>query len=96
MGNYDCCNCIHHGVCYKIIKYHISQKRVGIYCPSFISKNIIDDFANKLKEYPIKCGLPLLGLSTKAEIEDYFDGIMLQFRDAIDNVSKEMRGENDF
>ena len=53
---------------------------------------VIDEFAEKLKEAPIKCGLPLLGLSTKEEIEEYFNGIMLQVRDAIDNIAKEMKG----
>lgn len=53
---------------------------------------VIDEFAERLKETPIKCGLPLLGLSTKEEIEEYFNGIMLQVRDAIDNIAKEMKG----
>ena len=53
---------------------------------------VIDEFAEKLKEAPKKCGLPLLGLSTKEEIEEYFNGIMLQVRDAIDNIAKEMKG----
>lgn len=54
---------------------------------------VIDEFAKKLKEAPIKCGIPLLGLSTKEEIEEYFNGIMLQVRDAIDSIAKEMKGE---
>ena len=53
---------------------------------------VIDEFAEKLKEAPIKCGLPLFGLSTKEEIEEYFNDIMLQVRDAIDNIAKEMKG----
>jgi hypothetical protein len=53
---------------------------------------VIDEFAEKLKEAPIKCGLPLFGLSTKEEIEEYFNGIMLQVRDAIDNIATEMKG----
>lgn len=53
---------------------------------------VIDEFADRLKEAPIKCGLPLLGLSTKEEIEEYFNGIMLQIRDAIDEIAKEMKG----
>lgn len=55
---------------------------------------VIDEFADRLKEAPIKCGLPLLGLSTKEEIEEYFNGIMLQVRDAIDSIAKKMKGEN--
>ena len=54
---------------------------------------VIDEFAKKLKEAPIKCGIPLLGLPTKEEIEEYFNGIMLQVRDAIDSIAKEMKGE---
>ena len=53
---------------------------------------IIDEFAEKLKEAPIKCGMPLFGLTTKGEIEDYINVIMLQVRDAIDNIAKEMKG----
>lgn len=54
---------------------------------------VIDEFAKKLKEAPIRCAIPLLGLSTKDEIEEYFNGIMLQVRDAIDSIAKEMKGE---
>ena len=53
---------------------------------------VIDEFAEKLKEAPIKCGLPWFGLSTKEEIEEYFNDIMLQVREAIDNIAKEMKG----
>lgn len=56
---------------------------------------VIDEFAKRLKETPIKCGLPLLGLSTKEEIEEYFNGIMLQVRDAIDSIVREMKGGED-
>lgn len=55
--------------------------------------DVIDEFVQKLKEAPIKCGIPLLGLSTKEEIEEYFNGIMLQVKDAIDSIAKEMKGE---
>lgn len=54
--------------------------------------DVVDEFANRLKEAPIKFGVPLLGLSTKKEIEDYFDGIMLQVRDAIGGIAEEMKG----
>ena len=52
------------------------------------------EFAERLKEAPIKCALPLSGLSAKDEIEDYFNDIMLQVRDVIDNLLKELVGEN--
>lgn len=54
---------------------------------------VIDEFVKKLKQAPIKCKLPLLGLPTKEEIEEHFDDIMLQVRDAIDSIAKEMIGE---
>ena len=53
---------------------------------------VIDEFAERLKKAPVKCGLPLFGLSTKEEIEEYFNGIMLQVRDAIDGIVEEMKG----
>lgn len=52
------------------------------------------EFAERLKEAPIKCALPLLGLSTKDETEDYFNDIMLQVRDVINNLLKELVGDN--
>ena len=51
------------------------------------------EFAERVKEAPIKCALPLSGLSAKDEIEDYFNDIMLQVRDVIDNLLKELIGE---
>lgn len=53
----------------------------------------IKEFAERLKEAPIKCSYPLFGLSTKDEIIEYFNDIMMQVRDAIDNLVKEMTGE---
>jgi hypothetical protein len=47
----------------------------------------------RLKEAPIKVGLPLFGLQTKDEIEDYANGLILQMRDAIDQIAKEMSEE---
>jgi hypothetical protein len=54
---------------------------------------VIDEFVKRLKNAPIKCSLPLFGLQTKGEIEEYFNDIMLQFGNAIDNIAKEMKGE---
>ena len=53
--------------------------------------DVVAEFSRRLRLTPIKCGLPLFGLSTKREIEEYFDDIMLQVRDAIDNIAKEMQ-----
>jgi hypothetical protein len=53
---------------------------------------VIDEFVERLKEQPIKCCVPLLGLSTKEEVLDYFNDIMLQVRDAMDKTVKEMIG----
>ena len=58
---------------------------------------VVDEFVKRLKEEPIKLSLPLFGLSTKDAIEEYFNDIMLEVRDAINRVAKEMKGgaEND-
>ena len=53
---------------------------------------VVDEFVKRLKETPIKLSLPLFGLSTKDEIEEYFNDIMLEVRDAIDRIAKEMKG----
>ena len=54
--------------------------------------DVIDEFVERLKEAPVKCALPLFGLTTKGEIEYHFDNIMLQVRDAIDSIAKDMKG----
>ena len=53
---------------------------------------VIDELVKRLKEEPIKLSLPLFGLSTKDEIEAHFNDIMLEVRDAIDRIAKEMKG----
>lgn len=53
---------------------------------------VIDEFVKRLKEEPIKLSLPLFGLSTKDEIEEYFNDILLEVRDAINRVAKEIKG----
>ena len=53
---------------------------------------VVDQFVKRLKEEPIKLSLPLFGLSTKDEIEEHFNDIMLEVRDAINRVAKEMKG----
>ena len=64
-----------------------------LYKVGYRKKNeVIDEFTEKLKETPIKYGLPLLGLTTKGEIEEYFNCIMLQVREAIDSIANEMKG----
>lgn len=55
-----------------------------------VREEAIKELAEKLKEAPIKCAYPLLGLSTKEEITEHFNDIMLQVRDAIDNIAKEL------
>ena len=55
-----------------------------------ISAEAIKEFAERLKEIKIKYALPLLGLQTKTEIESYVDDILLQMRDGIDRLVKEM------
>ena len=56
--------------------------------------DIINEFVKRLKEEPIKLSLPLFGLSTKDEIEEHFNDIMLEVKDAIDRIAKEMLEEN--
>ena len=53
---------------------------------------VVDEFVKRLKEEPIKLSLPLFGLSTKDEIEEHFNDIMLEVRDAIDQIAKERNG----
>lgn len=53
---------------------------------------VIDEFATKLKNYPINVRLPLLGLETKEEIEEYVNNLFKQVEDAIDEIAKEMKG----
>lgn len=54
---------------------------------------VTKEFAERLKTYPIDCNLPLLGLETKQEIEAYFNSVMKQIDNAIDNLVKEMTEE---
>lgn len=58
-----------------------------------IRAEAIKEFAERLKTYPIDCNLPLLGLETKQEIEAYFNSVMKQIDNAIDNLVKEMTEE---
>lgn len=50
----------------------------------------IKEFAERVKEIKVKYWLPLLGLHTKTEIENYVDDILLQMRDGIDRLVKKM------
>lgn len=87
----NCCDDVPNDVCENTPCNRCRAKR--LYNEGYRKQSeVIDEFVDKLKEAPIKCGLPLLGLSTKEEIEGYFNGIMLQVRDAIDNIAKEMKG----
>lgn len=64
-----------------------------------VANEAIKEFAERLKEKPIKCKLPLLGLTSREEILNHFDDIMMQIRATIDNLTKEMtegeEGEKD-
>ena len=57
---------------------------------SVVKTDTVRKMQERLKEAPIKVGLPLLGLQTKDEVEDYANGLILQMRDAIDQIAKEM------
>lgn len=50
-------------------------------------------FAEKVKEIKVKYSLPLFGLQTRDEIENYADDILIQLRDCIDTLVKEMVGD---
>ena len=65
--------------------YKIESKRVDT-----VKADTVRKMQERLKEAPIKVGLPLFGLQTKDEIEDYANDIILQMRDAIDQIAKEM------
>lgn len=54
--------------------------------------DIINDFVNRLKEKPIIYRIPLLGLSTRTEIEDYADDFLKQFSNAINAVAEDLKG----
>ena len=53
---------------------------------------VIDEFAKKLKDYPIDVRLPLLGLETKEEIEAYVNNLFDQIESIIDRIAEEMKG----
>lgn len=55
----------------------------------------VREFAEKVKEIKVKYSLPLFGLQTKDEIENYADDILIQIRDGIDNLVKEMVGDTE-
>ena len=58
-----------------------------------IKAEAIKEFAERLKEQPIKCEFPFFGLRTDDEIAEHFNSIMKQVSEAIDNLVKEMVGE---
>lgn len=56
-------------------------------------KEAIKQFAKKVKEIKVKVALPLLGLSSKREIEDYANDILMQMSVGINKLLKELDGE---
>ena len=76
--------------CYNCVPY---KKAETLYKAGYRKQSeVVDEFVKRLKEEPIKLSLPLFGLSTKDEIEEHFNDIMLEVRDAINRVAKEMKG----
>lgn len=55
------------------------------------ASEVVDEFVSKIIEMPISCYIPLLGLSTKDEIEEHFNDIMFQVKDAINTVAEELK-----
>ena len=48
---YDCDECEHFRVCYKIHQYHVHQINAGLYCPSFKRKQIIAEWVLEHETY---------------------------------------------
>ena len=80
---------------FEILDKSVKEHYKGLYedAKEFVRVKAIKEFAEKLKEKPIKCELPLFGLRTKDEIEEHFNNIMMQVCEAIDNLVNEMVGE---
>ena len=87
---YDCYNCSHYGVCYKIRQWGIRTDNAGLYCPSFAKKQskvvnaIFDD---------IEVSLAVHAFTSKSE--DYADGAAdtIEWVDAkIDELRKKYVG----
>lgn len=53
---------------------------------------VIDEFAKRLKNYPINVRLPCLGLETKEEIEAYVNNLFDQIESIVDKIAEEMKG----
>lgn len=53
---------------------------------------IIDEFAKRLKDYPINVRLPFLGLETKEEVETYVNNLFDQIESIVDKIAEEMKG----
>ena len=69
------------------------KKQLDDKCDRCIERDRADTvkkMQERLREAPIKVGLPLFGLQTKGEVEDYANELILQMRDAIDQIAKEM------
>ena len=59
-------------------------------CIPMAKADTVRKMQERLMEAPIKVGLPLFGLQTKDEVEDYANELILQMRDTIDQIAKEM------
>lgn len=73
-----------------------SQKRANIFEIANAYErgkaDTVREMQERLMEAPIKVGLPLFGLQTKDEVEDYANELILQMRDTINQIAKEMVG----
>ena len=55
---YDCDECEHFRVCYKIHQYHVHQINTGLYCPSFKRKQSEGEWVEKNVFFAIyKCSI---------------------------------------
>lgn len=74
----------------EIEAWETGQKALQKNLSQIIKAEAIKEFAERVKEIKVKYALPLLGLQTKTEIENYVDDILSQMRDGIDRLAKEM------
>ena len=79
----------------KALQYDRDQYYKGYKDGVKAKADTVKAFAERLKEARVNVSIPLLGLHTKSEIEDYVNELFEQIRDEIDQIAKEMlEGEN--
>lgn len=59
-----------------------------------VKADTVRNMQKRLREEPIKVGLPLRGLRGRAAVEEYADELILQIGEIINKVAEEMLKEN--